>query len=132
MEGQRVASPGDIRPAAEVSQQLRGARLPHERQILQSPHFETAAKPAALADLARDQQTPCPRHEAGKFDESLIRRVAPRREDINCPDRRVWVKYPKLAPAFERLDRQLQRLSQRNRLRRGFPHDAICAASYKR
>lgn len=44
MQGERVTPPCDILPAAEVGEQVRCARLAHQREIVEGQLLEAATK----------------------------------------------------------------------------------------
>jgi len=72
---ERIAPPGHVLPAAEVIQQLRSSRLPHQREIIEPAPLEEAAKSTLILHLARNEQAPCSRREAGKLDIAFLRIV---------------------------------------------------------
>src|SRR5215472_17124054 len=78
VQRQCVTPPGRILPPSEVRKQLGAARLPDRYEILEPQLLEAAAKPAAVLQLARDQQPLAPRGEAGELHIPLLRIIGAR------------------------------------------------------
>jgi hypothetical protein len=72
VQRQRVVSPLDVLPLAEVAQQLRCARLPHQGEIIEPEFLEVAVKPTVVFHLSYREQAPRPRCEPGKLDVAFL------------------------------------------------------------
>src|ERR1700685_1555260 len=108
MQCQRVASPRNVLPSAEVPQQLRMARLPHQGEVIEPQLLEAAPESAAILYFSCDEQAPGARRIAGKIYVAFFGIVEPRRKHIDCPASSPFMKYPEFAPALERLHREHQ------------------------
>ena len=128
MQRQRVTSPRSVLPLAEVAQDLGAARLAHQSEVIEPQFLEAAPESPVILDFSRDEQAPAARRVARKIYVSFLRIVEPRREHIDRPASGPFMKYPKLAPALERLHRKHQRRTLRDRPYRGHPHHPVRTA----
>ena len=101
MQRQRVASPRNVLPSAEVPQQLRAACLPHQGEVIEPQLLEASPESPAILYLFCDEQTLGTRRVAGKIYVAFFGIVEPRREHIDRPASSPFVKYPEFAPALE-------------------------------
>ena len=106
MQRQRVPSPRNILPSAEVPQELGAARLTHQGKVIEPQFLETSPESPALLYFSRNEETPGARRVARKIHVAFLGIVETRREHIDRPAPRSFMKYPELAPALERLDRE--------------------------
>jgi hypothetical protein len=67
MQRQRVPSPRDVLPSAEVAQELRAARLPHQGEVIEPQLLEAPPESPAILDFSRDEQAPGSRRIARKL-----------------------------------------------------------------
>src|ERR1700732_2282763 len=128
MQPQRVPSPRNVLPSAEVPQELGAACLPHQREVIKPQFLEAAPESAAILYFSRAEQTPGARRVARKIAVAFLRIVEPRREHIDRPASSPFMDYPELAPTLERLNREHQRRTLRDGLYRGHPHYAVGTA----
>src|SRR5882757_10973822 len=128
MQRQRVPSPRNVLPSAEVPQELGPARLPHQGKIIEPQFLEAAPESPAIFYFSRDEQAPGARRVARKIYVAFLGIVEPRREHIDRPAAGPLVKYPELTPALERLHREHQRRTLGDDLYRGHPHHPVRTA----
>ena len=127
MQRQRISPPSHILPPPKIRQQLRGAGLLYQCEIIEPEFLEAAVKPSAILHLARNEKAPRARRETGELDIPLLGIVATGRKHIYRPSARALVENPKLSPALEWLNREHQRRALRNRMYGGHPHDPVSA-----
>src|ERR1700731_4829313 len=128
MQRQSIPSPSNVLPPAEVAQEFGAARLPHQGEVVEPQFLEAAPESRAILYFSRDEQAPGARRVARKIDVAFLGIVEPRREHVDRPASGPFMKYPELAPALERLHREHQRRTLRDRLYRSQPHYPVCAA----
>jgi hypothetical protein len=78
MQRQRVPSPRNVLPPAEVPQELRMACLPHQDEIIEPQFLEAAPESASILYFPRDEQAPGARRVACKIDVAFLGIVEPR------------------------------------------------------
>jgi hypothetical protein len=83
MQCQRVASPRNVLPSAEVPQELGAARLPHQGEVIEPQLLEAPPESAAILYFSCDEQAPGTRRVAGKIYVAFFGIVEPRREHTN-------------------------------------------------
>src|SRR5271155_1448935 len=103
MQRQRIPPPRDILPSTEVPQELGAARLPHQGEVIESQLLEAPPESPTILYFSRDEQAPGARCVARKIYVALLGTVEPRRDHIDRPGASLFMKYPELAPALERL-----------------------------
>src|ERR1700690_3536774 len=116
MQRQRVPSPGNVLPAAEVPQELRMACLAHQGEIIEPQFLEASPESPAILYFSRDEQAPGARRVACEIHVAFLRIVETWREYFDRPASRPFMKYPKFAPTLERLNREHQCRSLRDGL----------------
>jgi len=55
MQRQRVPSPRNVLPSAEVPQELGAARLPHQGEVIEPQFLEAAPESPAILDFSGDE-----------------------------------------------------------------------------
>ena len=76
MQRQRIAPPDHVLPPAEIAQQLRGALLLYQGEIIEPELLKAAAKPSAVLHLARNEKAVRMRCEAGVLNITLLGLIA--------------------------------------------------------
>jgi hypothetical protein len=97
MQRQRVPSPRNVLPSAEVPQELGSARLLHQGEIIEPQFLEASPESPAILYFSRDEQPPGARRVARKINVALLGIVEPGREHVYRPASGLFVKYPELS-----------------------------------